>query len=127
MEDWETEGTVFHQVERPLKVHVEKPDLLNSFSFVDCEAKEFAANEVEIQLDAWGVNFKDVFVALGQMKSSQTMVSEKRRRRRGRGFEFHVTVQSWRQCGSHAGDTLCKPNPSEWPFDPCNPRYVVVY
>jgi NADPH:quinone reductase-like Zn-dependent oxidoreductase/SAM-dependent methyltransferase len=76
MEDYETEETVFQQVERPLKVHVEKPGLLSSLTFVDDEARELGADEVEIQSHAWGVNFKDVFVALGQMRSSQTMVGE---------------------------------------------------
>ncbi|KAI1099533.1 putative polyketide synthase [Jackrogersella minutella] len=74
--DYDTEETLFIQVERPLKIHVEKPGILSSLSFVDDTAGELAADEVEIQSHAWGVNFKDVFVALGRMKPSQTMVGE---------------------------------------------------
>ncbi|KAI1455311.1 putative polyketide synthase [Annulohypoxylon moriforme] len=74
--DYESEETTFCQVERPLRVYVEKPGLLNSLTFVDNTTSELGADEVEIQSYAWGVNFKDVFVALGQMKPSQTMTGE---------------------------------------------------
>ncbi|KAI2467435.1 putative polyketide synthase [Annulohypoxylon bovei var. microspora] len=74
--DYESEETDFYQIERPLRVQVEKPGLLSSLSFVDNATGEIGADEVEIQSYAWGVNFKDVFVALGQMKPSQTMTGE---------------------------------------------------
>lgn len=72
----ETEDTIFNQSKRPLKVHVEKPGLLSSLVFVDDKVGEVGSDEVEIESYAWGVNFKDVFVALGQMKPNQTMVGE---------------------------------------------------
>ncbi|KAI1086563.1 putative polyketide synthase [Rostrohypoxylon terebratum] len=72
----ETEETDFRQIERALKVHVEKPGLLDSLSFVDDLAKELSADEVEIQSYAWGVSSKDVSIALGQMKPSHTMTGE---------------------------------------------------
>lgn len=75
----EVEECLFYQQERPLRVHVEKPGLLSSLTFVDAGdemIKELKDNEVEIQAFAWGVNFKDVFIALGQMKATQTMVGE---------------------------------------------------
>ena len=72
----ETEKTTFRQAERPLKVHVAKPGLLSSLTFVDDKLETLGPNEVEIEAHAWGVNFKDVFVALGQMKPSQTMTGE---------------------------------------------------
>lgn len=72
----ETEETDFCQIERPLRVDIGKPGLLNSLSFVDGTTEELNADEVEIHSYAWGVNFIDVYVALGQTKPSQTMTGE---------------------------------------------------
>ncbi|KAI0896476.1 putative polyketide synthase [Annulohypoxylon nitens] len=72
----ETEETDFYQIERPLRVDIGKPGLLNSISFVDVTTEKLGADEVEIHSYAWGVNFNDVSVALGQMKPSQTMTGE---------------------------------------------------
>ena len=72
----ETEEIVFLQEDRPLKVRVDKPGLLSSLAFVDNKLEPLEPDEVEIEAHAWGVNFKDVFVALGQMKPSQTMTGE---------------------------------------------------
>ncbi|KAI8632481.1 putative polyketide synthase [Xylariaceae sp. FL1651] len=70
----------FHQANRPLKVHLAKPGLLSSMQFVDNEdliySRELDPDEVEIEVHACGVNFKDVFIALGQMKPTQKMVGE---------------------------------------------------
>lgn len=78
-DEYEVEECPFYQQDRPLRVHVEKPGLLSSLTFVDLDnkmIKELGDNEVEVQAFAWGVNFKDVFIALGQMKAAQTMVGE---------------------------------------------------
>ena len=61
------ETGLFHQPQRPLKLHVEKPGLLDSLVFVDDKGAQvpLQPEELEIQVAAFGINFKDVFVALG--------------------------------------------------------------
>jgi len=49
---------------------------LNSITFIDDDTAELGDDDVEVESYAWGVNFKDVFCALGQMKSTATMVGE---------------------------------------------------
>lgn len=68
----------FIQYDRPLKLSVQKPGLLDSLVFVDDEIPQMSLNpeELEFQVAACGVNFKDVFIALGQMKASSRMVGE---------------------------------------------------
>ena len=68
----------FHQSSRPLKLHVASPGLLDSLKFVDDEAarEPLGSDQLEIKVKAFGVNFKDVFVALGQMKASTIMAGE---------------------------------------------------
>ncbi|KAI5865300.1 putative polyketide synthase [Durotheca rogersii] len=72
----EREDCLFHQEERRLKIQIEKPGLLSSLTFVDDKLGELGPDEVEVQPYACGVNFKDVFVALGQMTATQTMCGE---------------------------------------------------
>lgn len=75
-EESETDETVFHQVERPLKIKVNKPGLLNSLVFVDDDCGGLSSDDVEIKSYAWGLNFADVFIALGQLPPTQPMVGE---------------------------------------------------
>lgn len=73
------EQCLFHQPDRPLKVKVHKPGLLSSLQYVDDElptTAELEPSQVEVQMFAHGVNFKDQFIALGQMKATQVMVGE---------------------------------------------------
>ena len=72
------EPTLFKQSQRSLKLHVEKPGLLDSLVFVDDQRvlEKLRDDELEIEVDAFGVNFKDVFVALGQMKAATPMCGE---------------------------------------------------
>jgi NADPH:quinone reductase-like Zn-dependent oxidoreductase/SAM-dependent methyltransferase len=73
------ETGLFHQVERPLKLEVETPGLLNSLRFVDHDGWQdlpLGPDEVEIEARAYGVNFKDIFVALGQMLPGVGMTGE---------------------------------------------------
>ncbi|KAG0645551.1 Highly reducing polyketide synthase [Hyphodiscus hymeniophilus] len=72
------ENTLYHQKTRPLKLLVEKPGMLNSLVFVDDALPETAlgAEELEIEVKAWGVNFKDVFIAMGQMQPGVRMAGE---------------------------------------------------
>ncbi|KAI1172560.1 hypothetical protein F4777DRAFT_561071 [Nemania sp. FL0916] len=61
-----------------LRLQVQRPGLLESLTFVaeqELEA-DLGPYEVEIKPQAWGVNFKDVLIALGQLHPRQTMVGE---------------------------------------------------
>ncbi|KAL5354342.1 hypothetical protein ACLOAV_000431 [Pseudogymnoascus australis] len=75
-EDTEIHETTFHQAERPLKIKVGKAGLLNSLVFVDDDLDDLGPDKVEIQSYAWGLNFSDVFIALGQLPPAQPMVGE---------------------------------------------------
>lgn len=72
----ETEETTFHQADRRLRIHVDKPGLLNSLVFIDDDSSALGPDEVEIKSYAWGLNFSDVFIALGQLPPTQPMVGE---------------------------------------------------
>lgn len=72
----ETEETIFHQPDRRLRIHVDKPGLLNSLVFIDDHSSTLGPDEVEIKSYAWGLNFSDVFIALGQLPPTQPMVGE---------------------------------------------------
>lgn len=74
--DTETEEVKFHQSERPLKINVDKPGLLNSLVFIDDDSNALGPDEIEIRSYAWGLNFSDVFIALGQLPPTQPMVGE---------------------------------------------------
>ncbi|KAI4151954.1 MAG: hypothetical protein LQ340_003186 [Diploschistes diacapsis] len=64
---------LFHQQIRPLKLHVANPGLLDSMIFVDDDVArtDLCPDEVEIKARAYGINFKDVFIALGQMREQE--------------------------------------------------------
>ncbi|KAM0345449.1 hypothetical protein ACHAPU_006376 [Fusarium lateritium] len=65
----ETE-TALHQGDRALKLEVGTPGLLSSLRFVDGDLlPELGADQIEVKADAYGVNYKDVSVALGQTSS----------------------------------------------------------
>ncbi|EFQ30570.1 beta-ketoacyl synthase domain-containing protein [Colletotrichum graminicola] len=68
----------FQQADRPLKLEVETPGLLSSLRFVDDEtpSKPLGPFELELEARAYGVNFKDVFIAMGQMVPGVTMAGE---------------------------------------------------
>ena len=72
------EPTLFKQSQRSLKLHVGKPGLLDSLVFVDDPGvlDKVGDDELEIEVEAFGVNFKDVFIALGQMKAATPMAGE---------------------------------------------------
>ncbi|KAL7941128.1 putative polyketide synthase [Trichoderma barbatum] len=75
-DDLETEEVKLHQSERSLKIKVDKPGLLNSLVFIDDDSGALGDDEIEIQSYAWGLNFSDVFIALGQLPPTQPMVGE---------------------------------------------------
>lgn len=69
----------FHRDGLPLKLGIEKIGLLDTLSFfedTDVVENGLKPDEVQIQVFACGVNFKDVFVALGQMKATTNMTGE---------------------------------------------------
>ena len=72
------EPTLFKQSQRSLQLHVGKPGLLDSLVFVEDQnvLEKVGDDELELEVDAFGVNFKDVFIALGQMKASTPMSGE---------------------------------------------------
>lgn len=69
---------LFHQPDRPLKLHIESPGLLDSLVFNDdTEIRTpLAHDELEIHVEACGINFKDVFIALGRMRPTDRMAGE---------------------------------------------------
>jgi NADPH:quinone reductase-like Zn-dependent oxidoreductase len=72
------EMCAYRDFTRPLKLEAETPGLLNSLRFVDDPkpAKTLGPGEILVEARAYGVNFKDVFVALGQMPPEVVMVGE---------------------------------------------------
>lgn len=68
----------FHRPGHSLKLHVEKAGLLDSLVFVDDDAAEepIEPDQIEIETRAHGINFKDVYIALGQMKPTERMAGE---------------------------------------------------
>ncbi|RGP65177.1 polyketide synthase [Fusarium longipes] len=69
--------TTHHQGGRPLKLEVGTPGLLSSLRFVDGDlSTALGAGQIEVQSDAYGVNYKDLSVALGQSSSAAEMIGE---------------------------------------------------
>ncbi|KAK3315855.1 hypothetical protein B0H66DRAFT_498897 [Apodospora peruviana] len=64
--------------DRPLMFSVQVPGLLNTIRFVDNDkmAEPLGADEIQVETRAHGVNFKDVFIALGQMAPGTIMTGE---------------------------------------------------
>lgn len=60
----------FFQTGRALALEIESPGLLDTLRFVDDKRMNdpLPANEVEIEIKAAGVNFRDVMMAMGQIK-----------------------------------------------------------
>jgi NADPH:quinone reductase-like Zn-dependent oxidoreductase len=72
------ETCVYGDRRLPLKLEVETPGLLNSLRFVHDERSSslLGPDEIEIKALAYGVNFRDVFIALGQMPTHLSMAGE---------------------------------------------------
>ena len=73
-----TETEPFFQHNRPLRLEVETPGLLDSIRFVedDTPQKSLGAEELRMDLRASGVNFRDVMISLGQLDDSSAMCGE---------------------------------------------------
>lgn len=68
----------FHQPDRPLRLEVHNSGFLENMQFVDDDSPRKALSdcEIEVQVEACGVNFKDVIIALGQNKKPLPMAGE---------------------------------------------------
>ncbi|KAH6966040.1 hypothetical protein EDB82DRAFT_480382 [Fusarium venenatum] len=72
----ETETTP-HQGDRALKLEFATPGLLSSLQFVDSDlSSDLRVDQIEVKSDAFGANYKDLCVALGQTGSDTQMVGE---------------------------------------------------
>ncbi|KAJ5758194.1 uncharacterized protein N7511_006888 [Penicillium nucicola] len=60
--------------EVPLQLDATSPGLISGFNFIEdpTAAKPLGANEIEIKVTCAGVNFRDVLIAVGQLKASHT-------------------------------------------------------
>ncbi|KAI0157245.1 hypothetical protein GGR57DRAFT_510816 [Xylariaceae sp. FL1272] len=57
-----------------LKLSMKSPGLLDSFQFVDDEAfhrSPLGPHEVEFEAKAWGLSFRDLFIALGRLEETE--------------------------------------------------------
>lgn len=73
----DVQETLFHQADRALRLHVEKPGRINTVTFVDDEAScDLGPDDIRVQSYAWGMSFKDVGVALAQWRPTEKMVGE---------------------------------------------------
>ncbi|KIL88674.1 polyketide synthase [Fusarium avenaceum] len=63
---------------RPIKFDIRVPGLLKTIRFVDNDemSNPLGPDEVQIEARAYGVNFKDVLIALGQMPPATQMTGE---------------------------------------------------
>ena len=68
----------FFRPGHPLRLEVTSPGSLDSLRFVPdmLSHKPLAPNELRMQPQAYGVNFRDVMIALGQLKETLLMSSE---------------------------------------------------
>ena len=73
------ESMPFHDDGHYWRLVVGKPGLLNTLHFVeDMEPKSpVADDEIEIEVRALGVNFRDIMVAMGQMRNDSTMAGDR--------------------------------------------------
>ncbi|KAF3392979.1 Compactin diketide synthase mokB [Talaromyces pinophilus] len=57
----------FHQPGRRFKLKIAQPGSLDTIYFTDDDVAELADDSVEIEVQATGINFKDVVVSMGQL------------------------------------------------------------
>lgn len=68
----------YHDPKLPLRLEVGSPGLLNTLHFVqnDLISSPLGEDEIQIEAKAYGVNFRDVLIALGQMPPGKPMAGE---------------------------------------------------
>ncbi|KAG5950606.1 Type I Iterative PKS, partial [Claviceps sorghi] len=59
----------FRQADRRLKLDIQRPGALDTVYFRDDEDTPLAQDEIEISVEATGMNFKDVMISMGQLSS----------------------------------------------------------
>ncbi|KAG6007018.1 Type I Iterative PKS [Claviceps lovelessii] len=59
----------FQQPNRRLKLDIERPGALDTIFFRDDEDTPLGQDEIEISVEATGMNFKDVMISMGQLAS----------------------------------------------------------
>ena len=94
----------FTQEGRPLKLTIANPGFLDTLCFVDDEiaTQELQDDEIEIDIRASGLNFKDVILALGQLAGNHL----------GQECCGVVTRIGPEVTGLQPGDRVCAVNPS---------------
>ena len=96
-----TELQYFFQHDRPLRLEVETPVLLDSIRFIEDETpqKPLGADELRMDLRVAGVNFRDVMISLGQLDDFSAMCGEH--------SGVVTAVGSDLTDGFHVGDRIC--------------------
>jgi NADPH:quinone reductase-like Zn-dependent oxidoreductase len=76
--DVQIQSQPFHQPARPLKLQVPQSGLLEDLHFVDDDAPQglLSDDEIEVQVEACGINSVDVAIASGQVKKPLPMAGE---------------------------------------------------
>ena len=76
--DRQIRPAIFHQGQRVLKLHTEIAGKLDNLHFIDDPLLErpIDPSEIEIKVEAYGVNLEEVLGALGQVKSSRSTICE---------------------------------------------------
>lgn len=89
--------SIGQEPKRALSLQIATPGLLDTLQFEDDDLFEqpMAADEVEIEVKAIGVNFKDVMIALGRLPSDSI------------GFECAGVVKRAGNTGLRVGDRVC--------------------
>ena len=74
----EPEDRPFCQTDRALCLEVGSPGLLDSLRFIDdpSSSQPIASDELRMRPKAFGVNFRDVMISLGQLEDNSLMSSE---------------------------------------------------
>jgi NADPH:quinone reductase-like Zn-dependent oxidoreductase len=72
------ETHLYQDLNQPFKLEAETPGLLSSLRFVHDElpSSPLRPDQIQIEALAYGVNFRDVFIALGQMPAYLPMIGE---------------------------------------------------
>ena len=97
----EPETEPFFQAHRPLRLEVATPGLLDSLRFADDHRSSLpiAADQLRMEPKAFGVNFRDVMISLGQLEDTSLMSSE----HSGVVTEVGANLKGL----FHAGDRIC--------------------
>ena len=91
----------YNQADRNLQVRISRPGLLQSIIFTDSDisSKPLGDDEVEIEVHATGMNFKDIMIGLGQIQHQKL------------GFECSGTLTKIgidaQRAGFKKGDRVC--------------------